>query len=87
MRPDLSYSVAILSRFLYAPGISHLEEANRVFLYVKGTANLGLTYVSDEALLPPLMPKLNQLVAFSDTSFADCSDTAKSTTGYVLTLN
>ena len=87
MRPDLSYSVAILSRFLHAPGISHLEEANRVFRYVKGTANLGLAYVSDEALLPPLMPKLNQLVAFSDASFADCSDTAKSTTGYVLTLN
>ena len=50
-------------------------------------ANLGLTYVSDEALLEPVMPKLNQLVGFSDASFADCSDTAKSTTGYVLTLN
>jgi len=86
-RPDLSNSVAILSHFVHAPGICHLEAANRVFQYVQGTANLGLTYVSDEALLPPLMPKLNQLVVFSDASFADCSDTAKSTTGDVLTLN
>ena len=86
-RPDLSYSVAILSRFLHCPGIKQLQAANRVLQYLCGTIDKGITYVSDSTLLSPIYPDLNRLVAFSDADFAGCLDTAKSMTGFVVLMN
>jgi hypothetical protein len=46
-RPDISFAVAILSRFCGAPGSPHWEAVKRVFRYLKGTRDLGLTFSLD----------------------------------------
>ena len=43
-RPDITYSVSALSRFLDNPGTIHWEAAKRVFRYLAGTRDLTLTY-------------------------------------------
>ncbi len=43
-RPDITYSVSALLRFLDNPGTIHWEAAKRVLHYLSGTKNLTLTY-------------------------------------------
>ena len=86
-RPDLAYTVAILSRFLHAPGPKHMAAADCALQYLKDTVDLGVTYASDSKDLNVLFPGLNVLVAYSDADFAGCLDTAKSMTGYVVMMN
>ena len=41
-RPDLLYSVGILSRYMEKPSQEHLNAVKRVIRYVKGTADYRL---------------------------------------------
>ena len=43
-RPDLLYSVGILSKYMEKPSQEHLNAVKRVIRYVKGTADYGLLY-------------------------------------------
>ena len=43
-RPDITYAVSALSRFLDNPGDIHWEAAKRVLRYLSGTKDLTLTY-------------------------------------------
>ena len=43
-RPDITYAVGVLSRFISNPQPHHWEAAKRVLRYLKGTAALGLYY-------------------------------------------
>lgn len=43
-RPDITYAVSALSRFLDNPGDVHWEAAKRVLRYLSGTRDLTLTY-------------------------------------------
>jgi hypothetical protein len=43
-RPDITYAVSRLSKFLDKPGLVHWEASRHVFRYLKGTADLWLTY-------------------------------------------
>jgi hypothetical protein len=43
-RPDITYAVSALSRFLDNPGEIHWEAAKRVLRYLSGTRDLTLTY-------------------------------------------
>jgi len=47
-RPDISYIVGILSRFMQNPGIPHWQGAKAVLRYLKGTSHLGITYGGKE---------------------------------------
>mmetsp|Transcript_55929 Transcript_55929/g.117024 ORF Transcript_55929/g.117024 Transcript_55929/m.117024 type:complete len:2321 (-) Transcript_55929:82-7044(-) len=86
-RPDLAYTVSILSRFLHAPGPKHLLAANRALQYLKDTMEIGITYVSDSSLLSPIFAGLNTIVGYSDADFGGDLDTSKSMTGYVILMN
>ena len=44
-RPDLLYSVGILSRYMETPTSDHLSAANMILRYVKGTIDFGLIYL------------------------------------------
>ncbi|GJU30510.1 zinc finger, CCHC-type containing protein [Tanacetum coccineum] len=44
-RPDIAYAVDRLSRFTSNPGRQHWHAITRVFKYLKGTMNYGLSYV------------------------------------------
>lgn len=43
-RPDITFAVAKLSKFLHNPGLQHYEAVKRVFRYLIGTRDLRLTY-------------------------------------------
>ena len=43
-RPDLSYPVGVLCRYMSKPGMAHWKAAKRVLKYLKGTDKEGLTY-------------------------------------------
>ncbi len=43
-RPDISFAVSTLSRFLEDPGNAHWEVVKRIFRYLSGTKDLELTY-------------------------------------------
>ena len=43
-RPDISFAVSTLSQFLDNPGQAHWEAVKRVFRYLLGTKNWGLTF-------------------------------------------
>ena len=61
-RPDISYAVNVLSRHQIEPTENDWTMVKRVFRYLKGTKNKGLTYLAER----------NDLQAFSDASHADC---------------
>ncbi|XP_040996133.1 uncharacterized mitochondrial protein AtMg00810-like [Juglans microcarpa x Juglans regia] len=76
-RPDLAYSVQVLSQFLAKPTVNHHKAAVRVLRYLKATPGQGLFFPSTSEL---------QLKAFSDSDWAGCIDSKKSITGFAVFL-
>src|SRR5258707_13687729 len=50
-RPDITFAVGALSRFLSNPGRRHWNEAKRVLTYLKGTSRYAIRYSSNAS--PP----------------------------------
>ena len=44
MRPDISFAVSKLSRFVSNPGDIHWQTLERVMRYLKGTVSYGIHY-------------------------------------------
>ena len=84
-RPDISFAVAELSRFVSAPCAKHWEAAKHLMRYIKGTESFGLTY--RRPIATGGIEKANQLWGYVDSDWAGCPDSRKSTSGYVLMLN
>lgn len=60
------------------PGHAHWCALKRVFRYIKGTLNYGITYYNATHPGSTLQP-----VIYSDSSYADCIETARSTHGHL----
>lgn len=73
-RPDISYAVGVASRNLGAPERKDVVLVKRIFRYLKGTLNNGLTFTAKS---PP------HLVCYSDADLAGDQTTGRSTSGYV----
>jgi len=43
-RPDISYPVGVVSRYMSKPKKPHLDAVKRILRYVKGTINFGIMY-------------------------------------------
>ncbi len=84
-RPDISFSVSELSRFVSNPGPVHLESAKSLFRYLKQTLELHLEY--SPRAVPGFNIVQNQLWGYVDSDWAGCPDDRRSTSGYVLMLN
>jgi hypothetical protein len=78
-RPELTYSVCYLSRFMEAPKQEHLDPVKRVLRYVAGTVDYGLLY-------PRGKSGSLQILGYSDSDMAGDIDDCKSTTGVVFFL-
>ncbi|GJS30953.1 uncharacterized mitochondrial protein-like protein [Tanacetum coccineum] len=76
-RPDITYSVNILSQFVADPRNNHLEAANRVLGYLKATPGQGI-----------LISRAGDpvLTAYCDSDWLGCPYTRRSRTGYMLLL-
>ena len=74
-RPDLTYSVNYLSRFMSKPSSEHMNAAKRVLRYIKGTSSFGLRYERGM--------KKHFVQGFSDSDFAGDKFDRESTSGQV----
>ena len=89
-RPDISFAVKELCRFMVRPGIAMVKAAKRVLRYVINTPRLGLRY---HAVYRTILSGLwvstdnNPIVSFSDADFAGQTDDRKSTSGMILLFN
>ena len=77
-RPDLSFSVGLLSRYMHQPKQSHTAALKQVLRYLKGTTSLGLRYTRANDV---------KLIGYSDSSHNIDEDDGRSTTGHVFYLN
>jgi hypothetical protein len=78
-RPDLAYSVGVVSRYMEAPSKEHWTAVKRILRYLKGTKNYGCKYERGNKIKPIL-------IGFSDSDFAGDLEDRKSTTGVVYFL-
>ncbi|XP_073049650.1 secreted RxLR effector protein 161-like [Primulina eburnea] len=76
-RPDIAYIVGVLGRYLSNPGMDHWKAAKRVMRYLKRTCDYMLTYKRSNNL---------EIMGYSDSDFAGCQDSMRSTSGYVFLL-
>ncbi|XP_047312879.1 secreted RxLR effector protein 161-like [Impatiens glandulifera] len=76
-RPDLAYIVGMLGRYLSNPGMDHWVTVKRVMRYLKRTKDYMLTYKKSDQL---------EIVGYSDSDFAGCQDSRRSTSGYIFML-
>ena len=77
-RPDLSYSVGVLSRYMQDPRESHGAALKQVMRYLQGTTGYGLVFKKSDK---------TGLVGYSDASHSVDADDGKSTGGHVFYLN
>ena len=75
-RPDLIFSVSMLSRFMESPG-SHWEAGKRVLRYVCGTTDEGIFYKRAENSI---------LVGYCNSNWGGSINDSKSTSGYVFNI-
>ncbi len=75
-RPDLSWIVSKLSQHLEKPSTSHIVAVKRVFRYIKGTASFCIKF----------SPTDGQLVSYTDSDWANDTESRRSTSGFVVTL-
>ena len=76
-RPDLSFSVGVLSRYMQEPKESHAAALKQVIRYLRGTCTLGIRFQRGKGM---------KLEGYSDSSHNVDIDDGKSTTGHVFYL-
>ena len=76
-RPDIAYSLSLVSRYQSDHGEEHWKAVKNILKYLKRTKELFLIYGKSDL----------RMEAFSDSSFQSDIDDSKSVSGYVFTLN
>jgi hypothetical protein len=73
-RPDIAFAVGMLGRYQSDPGLDHWRVAKKVMRYLQGTKDYMLMYRWTNNL---------EVIGYSDSDFAGCIDSRKSTSGYI----
>ncbi|XP_017416449.1 uncharacterized mitochondrial protein AtMg00810-like [Vigna angularis] len=76
-RPDLCFTVNLLSQFMQEPTNYHYQALQHILRYVKSSPLEGLFFAADFDI---------QIKGFSDSDWATCPNTRRSTTGYCVFL-
>jgi len=79
-RPDLAFSVGLISRYMENPKVSHLLATKRIMRYVKGTLNCRVLFPTkkDDKNVKTILSKKE----CKDADWRGDKDDSKSTTGY-----
>ncbi|XP_020271007.1 uncharacterized protein LOC109846196 [Asparagus officinalis] len=77
-RPDISYAVGIVSRYMEKPTVVHSQAVKHILRYVKGTVSYGLVYRWSRCN--------EELVGFTDSDLAGDVDDRRSTGGMTFYL-
>lgn len=78
-RPDISYAVGMVSRFMERPTVQHLNAVKRILRYVNGTKEYGLVYTENFG---------NHLLSgYSDSDLRGSVNDRKSTGGMAFYLS
>lgn len=72
-RPDIAYSVSVISQFMHDPRESHLQAAYRILHYLKGNPGKGILFKKTNTLT---------LEAYTDADYASSLVDRRSTTRY-----
>ncbi|CAL1392669.1 unnamed protein product [Linum trigynum] len=76
-RPDISFATQQLSQYMSNPSLTHYKAALRVLRYLKTAPASGLFFPSQGSF---------HLKAFTDSDWAACVETRRSTTGFCIYL-
>ncbi|XP_073041999.1 secreted RxLR effector protein 161-like [Primulina eburnea] len=76
-RPDIAFIVGMLGRYQSNPGLDHWKAAKKVMRYLQGTKDYMLMFRRTENL---------EVIGYSDSDYAGCIDSRKSTSGYIFML-
>ena len=71
-RPDIMHATCVCARYQSAPRMSNLIAVKRIFRYLKSAPTLGIWYPANGYI---------ELSGYSDSDFAGCKTTRKSTSG------
>ncbi|XP_015057705.1 uncharacterized protein LOC107003994 [Solanum pennellii] len=74
-RPDIAFSVQVLSQFIHCPKQSHINTTLRVVRYIKEAPGLGLLMSAGEN---------TELTTYCDFDWGGCLETRRSVTGYIV---
>lgn len=77
-RPDIAFGVNLVSRFTHEPKECHWKAVKRILGYLNRTITKSIVYKRGSSLYP---------IAYSDSDFAMCPDTRKSTSGFVVMMS
>ena len=80
-RPDIAYSMSLVSRFMSNPGKVHWQALKWILRYIKGSLGKGLVYGGADKN----SYSSAAIEGFVDSNYAGCLDTRKSITGYIFT--
>jgi hypothetical protein len=72
-RPDISYAVSVVSRYMHDPRSGHLDAVNQILRYLKGSPGKGLWFKRNGHL---------NVDGYCDADWASCLDDRRSTSGY-----
>ncbi|XP_073309965.1 secreted RxLR effector protein 161-like [Primulina huaijiensis] len=73
-RPDIAYVTGMLGRYLSNLGVEHWKAVKRVLRYLQRTKDYMLIYQRSDQL---------EIIGYTDSDFAGCQDSMKSTSGYI----
>ena len=73
-RPNISFAIGMLGKYQSNPGMDHWKAAKKVMRYLQGTKDFILTFRRSDSL---------KVTDYSDSDFAECIDSRKSTFGFV----
>ena len=76
-RPDIAYTVHVLSKFMHNPTTVHLQASKRVLRYLAGAPGQGILLANHSQA---------KLSAYCDSDWAGCPSTRRSTTGFCILL-